>query len=81
MKIQIYELVGKLRLKYHKKINDTYIWTSIASSAIEEASTNDEFLAKVSIQVPSSSKKVKTKTKTKTIKRTQDDLSNIFTSE
>lgn len=72
MNNKIYILAGKLRTTYHKKINDTYIWTSIATSAIIEASANDEFLSKESIKVPTRSSKMKE------IKRDKQALSNIL---
>ncbi|MFW3426983.1 hypothetical protein ACN9KI_08925 [Aliarcobacter butzleri] len=74
MKEKIYKLAGKLRTAYQKKINDTYIWTSIASSAIYDASNNDDFLSKESIKVPTNQLKVKE------VKRTKEDLSKILIS-
>ena len=62
---------GELRAKYQKKINDTFIWASLALDALRQAATNHDFLDKEDFAVPSTRKG-------KTIRRTKRDLVRIF---
>jgi|GEM_PF-3409443 len=79
MNNEVYQLAGKLRATYQKKINNTYIWTSIAFSAIDEVSKNDDFLIKENFKVPSNRAKVNTIKKNKNINRSKEELSKILT--
>lgn len=75
MKEELYTLAGSLRTAYHKKINNTYIWSSLARDALSLASTNDQFLESEKVQVPTS-----TSGKKKTITRKKSDLMKILVS-
>lgn len=73
MKEELYKLAGALRTDYQKKINNTYIWSSLARDAIIEASINNAFLEKEKVKVPT-----KKAGKTKNIIRRKADLVNIL---
>lgn len=74
MNNKIYIISGKLRSKYQKNINDTFIWFSISQNAIKTALEDKNFLTKESSKVPSNKKT----TIKKGIKRTKEELSNIL---
>jgi hypothetical protein len=75
MNEKMYKLAGKLRASYHKKINNTYIWSSLARDAVELASKNEEFLSTEKVQVPT-----RKAGKKRTITRKKSDLIKILTS-
>jgi hypothetical protein len=75
MKEELYKLAGGLRTTYQKKINNTYIWSSLARDALSLASTNDIFLDSEKVQVPT-----RTSGKKKTITRKKSDLVKILVS-
>jgi len=75
MSEELYQLAGKLRTSYHKNINNTYIWSSLARDAIALAAKDDEFLSTEKVQVPS-----RRIGKKKTITRKKSDLIKILTS-
>jgi hypothetical protein len=73
MKNEIYSLAGHLRTTYHRKINNTHIWTSIAHDAIAVASVDPSILSSGKFSVPSKSGK-----RVRTIKRTRSDLEAVL---
>lgn len=75
MKNELHKLAGALRNDYQKKINNTFIWSSLARDAIIDASKNNDFLEKEKVKVPT-----KQAGRTKTITRKKADLVNILDS-
>lgn len=72
---QLYELAGKLRVSYQKKINNTYIWSSLARDALLMAAKNDEFLESEKLNVPT-----KSAGKIRRIRREKTDLVELLQS-
>ena len=73
MNESLHQLAGTLRKTYHKKLNDTHIWASVAFEAINVASANTEFLSSETFRVPS-----RRFDRLKTISRSPERLEEIL---
>jgi len=70
-KAEYHKIIGSLRQKYQKGINDLYIWCSLAAESLNLALNDDSFLSSRDFAVPS-------KKQSKTVIRSKEQVSKII---